>query len=192
MQYAANKGTKFALEISRITKSTWGATYKQTRNLFNAVVTMRMDYMTIVWHRPTKHERPPASLSKLETAQRTAMNSILETFHTTTSSLEIDTSLLPAHLRLHKKILQSMTRMQTTQENHPIHQTIKRATNSTSGRHISTLEYLTRSFPELIKPLEIIKPYACPPWWTRVVKEPSQISLPLARLMGFYSRRAEP
>src|SRR5579859_2121737 len=122
---------------------------------------MRMDYAAIVRHRPTKHERPPASLSKLETAQRTAMKAILGMFHTTTtSSMEIDTSLLPAHLRLRKKILQSMTRMQTMQENHPIHQTIKRATNSTSGRHISTLEYLTRSFPELIKPLEIIKPYA--------------------------------
>src|SRR5579859_4950714 len=154
---------------------------------------MRMDYAAIVRHRPTKHERPPASLSKLETAQRTAMKAILGMFHTTTtSSMEIDTSLLPAHLRLRKKILQSMTRMQTMQENRPIHQTIKRATNSTSGRHISTLKYLTRSFHELIQPLEIIKPYACPPWWTRVVKEPSQISLPLARLMGFYSRRAEP
>jgi len=56
--------------------------------------------------------------------------------------------------------------MQTAQEKHPIHQTIKRATNSRSGRHISTFEYLTRSFPELIKPLEMIKPYACPPQWT--------------------------
>src|SRR5579859_4216906 len=79
---------------------------------------------------------------------------------TTTSAMEIDTSLLPAHLRLRRKILQSMARMQTTQENHPIHQTIKRAMSSTSGRHISTLEYLTRSFPELVKPLETIKPYA--------------------------------
>jgi ribonuclease HI len=126
-----------------------------------------MDYAAIVWHRPTKHERPPASLSKLETAQRTAMKAILGAFRTTTtSSMEIDTSLLPAHLRLREKILQSMTRMQTAQEKHPIHQTITRATNSTSGRHISTLEYLTRSFPELVKPLEIIKPYARPPWWT--------------------------
>src|SRR5579859_7369154 len=161
IQYATNKGTKFALAISRIAKSTWGATYVPTRTLFNAVVAARMDYAAIVWHRPTKHGRPPASLSKLETAQRTAMKAILGAFcTTTTSAMEIDTSLLPAHLRLRRKILQSMARMQTTQENHPIHQTIKRAMSSTSGRHISTLEYLTRSFPELVKPLETIKPYA--------------------------------
>src|SRR5579859_3718453 len=94
IQYAANKGTKFALTISRIAKSTWGASYIQTRNLFNAVIAMRMDYAAIVWHRPTKHKRPLASLSKLETAQRTAMKAT-----TTTSAMEIDTSLLPTHLR---------------------------------------------------------------------------------------------
>src|SRR5579859_4453829 len=90
--------------------------------------------------------------------------------------MEIDTSLLPTHLRLCKKILQSMTRMQTVQENHPIYQTIKRAMNSRSGRHISTLEYLTRSFPELVKPLEVIKPYARPPWWTPPPLKPKQPS----------------
>jgi hypothetical protein len=96
IQYAANKGTKFALAISRIAKSTWGSTYKHTRDLFNAVVSVRMDYVAIVWHRPTKHERPQASLSKLETAQRTAMKAILGMFRTTTTlSMEIDTSFLP-------------------------------------------------------------------------------------------------
>src|SRR5579859_4200733 len=105
IQYAANKGTKFALAISRIAKSTLGATYVQTRTLFSAVVAARMDYAAIVWHRPTKHEQPPASLSKLETAQRTAMKAILGAFRTTTTSaMEIDTSLLPAHLRLRRKI----------------------------------------------------------------------------------------
>jgi len=86
IQYATNKGTKFALAISRIAKSTWGATYVPTRTLFNAVVAARMDYAAIVWHRPTKHGRPPASLSKLETAQRTAMKAILGAFRTTTTS----------------------------------------------------------------------------------------------------------
>src|SRR5438477_12740651 len=52
VQYAAKKGTKFALAISRIAKSTWGATYRQTRTLFTSVVAARIDYAAIVWHRP--------------------------------------------------------------------------------------------------------------------------------------------
>src|SRR5579859_5387255 len=95
--------------------------------------------------------------------------------------MEIDTSLLPTYLRLHKKILQSMTCMQTVQENHPIYQTIKRATNSRSGRHISTLEYLARSFPELVKPLEVIKPYARPPWWTPSFETETAINKKVAK-----------
>jgi len=166
IQYAANKGMKFALALSRIAKSTWGATYRQLRTLFNTIVATRMDYAAIVWHRPTKRGQTITS-DKVEAAQRTAMKAILGTFRTTTTSaLEIDSFLLPTHLRLRKKVLQSYTCMQTTQEKHPIHQVIKRANNSKSKVHLTTLEYLARSYPEFVNnPLETIKPYARPPWW---------------------------
>ena len=170
VQQIAKKGSKFALAISRITKSTWGATYQQTRTLFTTVVAPRMDYAAIIWHRPRKYgqmNRPP-QLSKLESAQRTAMKAILGAFRTTaTSALEVETCLLPAHLRLSNKILQSFTRMQTTAAKHPIQPCIQQAINSKSQHYVSPLEYIARSFPNYAaEPLETILPYARPPWWT--------------------------
>jgi len=79
IQHAAKKGTRFALAISRIAKSTWGASYRQTRMLFTSVVAARIDYAAIVWHRPKQegHTSPSAQISKIESAQRTAMKAIL-------------------------------------------------------------------------------------------------------------------
>ena len=151
VQYAAKKGIKFALAISRIAKSTWGATYRQTRMLFISVVAARIDYAAIVWHRPKQegHTSPSAQISKVETAQRTAMKAILGAFRTTaTASLEVETSLEPAHLRIRSKVLRAYTRMQTAPPTNPISSAIKRAKSSTSKVHITALEYLTRTFPQ--------------------------------------------
>jgi hypothetical protein len=153
IQHAAKKGTKFALAISRITKSTWGATYQQSRMLFNSVVAPRMDYAAIVWHRPKKEGNmtQSAQLSKIETAQRTAMKAILGAFRTTsTPALEIETSLQPPHLRIRRKVLQAFIRMQTTPQEHPIASAIRRAQTSKSKVHITTLEYIARTFPQYV------------------------------------------
>jgi len=169
VEYAAKKGAKFALAMSRIAKSTWGTTYQQTRNLFTAVAVPRMDYAAIIWHRPTEYGKThrPGQLSKLEAAQRTAMRAILGAFSTTaTSALEVETAMLPTHLRLRNKVLQTFTRMQTSPSSHPIHQCLRRAVGSRSKKYISVLEYITRAFPEYaISDLETIVPYVRPPWW---------------------------
>jgi len=44
IQYVAKMGSKFALAISRVARSTWGAHYRYVRQLFTAVVAPRMDY----------------------------------------------------------------------------------------------------------------------------------------------------
>ena len=79
------------------TKSTWDATYRQTRVLFTFVVAPRMDYAAIVWHRPKKegHALQSTQLTKMETAQRTAMKAILGFCTTAASSLEIELTLEP-------------------------------------------------------------------------------------------------
>jgi ribonuclease HI len=170
IQHVTKKGTKFALAISRISKCTWGATYRQTRTLFTSVVAPRIDYAAIVWHRPKieGHFTPSAQLTKIESAQRTAMKAILGVFRTTaTSAMEIETSLEPAHLRIRKKVLKSYTRMQTAPDTHPINRIIRRAKLSKSNKHITGFEYLARTFPQYTSmPVETIKPFIRPPWWT--------------------------
>jgi hypothetical protein len=106
------------------------------------------------------------SAAKLESGQRTAMKAILGTFRTTaTSALQIETSLLPTHLRLRYRALQSWTRMQTAPETHPINAAIKRAMSSQSNVSITLLEHLARTFPKYATPIETIKPHPVPPWW---------------------------
>ena len=94
------------------------------------------------------------------------MKAILGTFRTTaTSALQIETSLIPTHLRLRHRVLQSWTRMQTAPETHPINAAIQRAKTSRSNHCISLLEHLARTFPKYASPTETIKPYPFPPWW---------------------------
>ena len=76
-----------------------GTTYQATRRLFTSVVAPRIDYATIVWHRPAKYGLPsrPPQLSKLESAQRTAMKAVLGSLRTTaTTALEVESGLMPA------------------------------------------------------------------------------------------------
>lgn len=92
------KGTKFALAIAGIAKSTWGAKFKHLRRLFTAVAAPRMDYAAIIWHRPGDNRTAPTQtqVRKLSTVQRQIMRAITGCFHTTpTSALEAETGLPP-------------------------------------------------------------------------------------------------
>ena len=138
--------------------------------LFTSVVAPRMDYAAIIWHRPSAQGNMdrPGQLGKLEEAQRTAMKAVLRTFRTTaTSALEIESSLYPTHLRLRSKILKSLSHMQTYPPTNPIQSSIQRAARSQSKVHITTLEYMTRTFPQYkSSTIETIHPHPKPPWWT--------------------------
>ena len=88
------------------------------------------------------------------------MKAILGAFRTTaTASLEVETSLEPAYLRIRSKVLRTYTRMQTAPPTNPISATVKRAKSSTSNVHITALEYLARTFPQHSQGIEIIKPF---------------------------------
>jgi len=168
IQYAAKKGTQFALAISRITNCTRGPVFQQARTLFTSVAAPRMDYAAIVWYQPfqgTKTLNRQPTVAKLESAQQIAMKAILGTFRTTaTSALQIETSLIPTHLRLRYRVLQSWTRMQTAPETHPINAAIQRAKTSRSNHCISLLEHLAKTFLKYASPTETIKPYPFSPW----------------------------
>ena len=168
IQHATKKGSKFSHAMSRITKTTWGTSYQQTRRLFTAVVAPRIDYSAIIWYRPARYGYPyrPAQLSKLESAQRTAMKAVLSTFRTTpTTALEVESGLMPPHLRLQSRILRSYTCFATLPPTNPVNACLTRASTSTSHTHISPLEYLSRTFPDYSGSMETIRPYVRPPWW---------------------------
>jgi ribonuclease HI len=180
--HATKRGTNLAIAMNGIAKATRGPHFKYTRQLFTTVVAPTTDHAAIVWYRPGKNgTQNTTQLTSLRTVQRLAMKAITGCFRTTpTDALEYETDLLPPHLRLKCKILQSLTRMQTLPPDHPVK---RQLSNITHARTMpltfpSTLEHLVRTFPEYAtEPLETIIPYAIPPWWEPSIQvhlEPSK------------------
>lgn len=48
--------TKQSLALSKVTTSTWGATFSKARHIYSAVVRPAMSYGSTVWHSPPKHK----------------------------------------------------------------------------------------------------------------------------------------
>ena len=164
------KGTKYALAIAGIAKSSWGPSFKHLRQLFTAVAAPRMDYAAIIWHRPKDTRTAPtmAQLQALSSVQGRIMRAITGCFRTTAiTAMEHETALLSPQWRLTNKILRTITRMATTATNHPIHALITRAAKHGSPPYLSNIENLIKNYPQYIQPgLEHISPYIRPPWWS--------------------------
>ena len=164
------KTTKYALAIAGIAKSRWGPEFKCLRRLFTAVAAPRMDYAAIIWHRPedTQIASSTSQLMALSSVQGRIMRAITGCFRTTAiTAMEHETALAPPKWRLIDKILQTATRMATTETNHPIQAWIKRAIKHGGPPHMSNLGNLVKHYPEYIQPdkMEHISAYIRPPWW---------------------------
>ena len=164
------KGTKYALAIAGIAKSSWGPSFKHLRQLFTAVAAPRMDYGAIVWHRPQDTRTAPTTsqLQTLSSVQGRIMRAITGCFRTTAiTAMEHETALLSPEWRITNKILRTITRMATTAINHPIHAWITRAAKHGGPPYLSNIENLIKHYPQYIQPgLEHISPYIRPPWWS--------------------------
>ncbi|KAI3040862.1 hypothetical protein CBS147352_9731 [Aspergillus niger] len=95
------------------------------RQLYQACVTPILDYASTVWHNPL---RDKIHLRLLETVQRTALIRILSAFRTvSTAALEVESYILPTHLRLKQRGQIVAARFSTLPDDHPVHQVIRRA-----------------------------------------------------------------
>ena len=173
LQYAVRKGTTAALGLSSIGKSTWGAPFRYIRQLFQSVVTTRLDYAAIIWHRPRPDGSAAASVQarKLTTVQRLGMKAILGCHHTTpTVAMEVESGIQPTWLRLQTKVLTAATRMQFLDNKHPIKQWLAKARKKTRNqrakiKYLSNLENIAQQFRTILKrPNKEIKPFEQAPW----------------------------
>ena len=94
VQRAVKRATSASMAIGRLRQ----LRPAQMRQLYQACVVPRMDYPSTVWHNPAKNKW---QITALNTVQRPAMIKILSAFRTVaTQALEVETFLLPTHLRL--------------------------------------------------------------------------------------------
>jgi hypothetical protein len=177
MENAVKTGTKAALALSRIGKSTWGASYECLRRLYQATVASRIDYGALIWHRPNAkgNAESSASMRKFSTIQRIAMKATLGCYRTApTAAMEVESGLQPPWIRLQTKVLKAAVRLQSLAPTHPIKRWIQRCkreirkagTRKTRKLvHCSPIESLMTQFPEIagVQLLETT-PSTRPPW----------------------------
>lgn len=146
---------------------------EQMRQLYQACVAPIVDYASTVWHNPL---RDKTHLRTLGTVQRTALIRILSAFKTvSTPALEVETHLLPAHLRLKQRAQIVAARLSTLPKDHPGHAVVVRAatrsTHTATGPRLPLAETLRTMDLTRLQALETINPTPQPPWRTPVFTE---------------------
>ncbi|KAL3246539.1 hypothetical protein ABHI18_012698 [Aspergillus niger] len=153
---------------------------EQMRQLYQTCVTPSLDYASTVWHNPLRdkiHRR------LLETVQRTALIQILSAFRTiSTAALEVESYILPTHLRLKQRGQIVAARLSTLPDDNPVHQVISRAKERStyigSGARFPLAETLRTMNLGRLQALETIDPKPLAPWrsqpFTEIEIEPDR------------------
>ena len=138
----------------------------QMRQLYQACVVPRMDYASTVWYNPSKNKW---QITALNTVQRPAMIKILSAFRTAaTQALEVETYLLPTHLRLAQRAKDVVTNLMTLPETHPIARSLNRAIKLRSHPKHTARTPIQRAVKTLsedqLEAVEAINTCPSPPW----------------------------
>lgn len=143
------------------------------RQLYQACVAPIVDYASTVWHNPLKDK---THLRSLRTVQRTALIRILSAFKTASATaLEIESYMLPTHLRLKHRAQILAARLSTLPHDHPARTVVERA--KIRSRHIGLghrfplAETLRTMDLDRLQALETIDPRPQPPWQTPAFME---------------------
>ncbi|TPR10125.1 hypothetical protein CAN33_0054905 [Aspergillus niger] len=116
VQKAVKRATKVNIALSGLRH----LRPEQMRQLYQACVTPIIDYASTVWQNPL---RDKIHLRFLETVQRTALIRILSAVRTvSTAALEVESHILPTHLRLKQRGQIVSARLRTLPDDHPIHE----------------------------------------------------------------------
>lgn len=161
LAHVRGKGSKWAMQIKRLTRPTWGLTPKGARKLYISVALPRIMYGIDVWCTPIHGRNARGSrkgsvnfIKKLTTTQRAGALAVTGGFRTTpTDTLDAHTALLPMEQRVQKICYKAITRMATLPALHPLHKIVKRSARSQVKRHCSPLHALTGIYG--INPSEI-------------------------------------
>ena len=106
------KGTKYALMIAEIAKSSWGLSFKHLWQLFTVVAALRINYAAIIWHTPqdTQTASTTAQLQAISSIQDRIMRAITGCFRTTAiTAIEHETALFSSQWHFTNTILRTIT-----------------------------------------------------------------------------------
>ena len=148
--HAIEKGAKWAAQICRIARPSWGVTPKYARRLFISVALLRIMYGADLWCHPMQGERSGMKIrgsakvqKQLVTLQRAGAIAITGGLRTSpTDSLDTTSFLLPVSLLVDKTCHRALTRMATLPKEHPLHLLVRKNASRRVKRHRAPLHTL--------------------------------------------------
>jgi ribonuclease HI len=168
LAYVIGKGEKWAAQITRVARPTWGLTPGAARRIYQGVAIPRILYGIDIWCTPTQKvtrgkvtQGPVAAIAKLVSTQRAGAIAITGGFRTSPSdSLDAHASLLPIHLKIGRQQHNAATRLATLPSTHPLHKTIRRAFNCQPKSHKAPMHQLAAclgSPPDDIEEIPVVR-----------------------------------
>jgi ribonuclease HI len=166
LAHVHGKGSKWAMQIRRLTRPTWGLTPKGARKLYVSMALPRIMYGINVWCSPLHGKNVKGSrkrsvnfIKKLTTVQRAGALAITGGFRMSpTDTLDAHVALLPMELRMQKVCHAAITHMATLPVEHPLHSLVKRSAKRQIKRHHLPLHTLTSIFNICPSKIEEIPP----------------------------------
>ena len=160
--HALGKGTKWAMQIKRLARPTWGITPKYARKLYSSVAIPRALYAVDVWSSTARgsaqNRKANAKVIKqLTTIQRAGAIAITGGLRSSpTDALDASAFLLPAELTIDKWCHRALVRMAMLPAGHPLHKIVASKNARKAKRHKSPLTHLLARYGYNIKSFEKI------------------------------------
>ena len=185
--YTIEKGTKWATQIRRISRPSWGITPKYARRLYISVALPRIMYGADLWCHPMQGERNETKIKgsakvqkHLVTLQRAGSIAITGGLRTSpTDSLNAASYLLPVPLLVDKICYRALTRLAMLPPGHPLFPLVRKNASGRVKRHRAPLHILLSLYKLNPTLVEKIPPTARNP--EQVGKLPFNIRVPKDR-----------
>ena len=160
--HAIEKGSKWAAQIKRIARPSWGITPKYARRLYISVTLPRILYGAEAWCGPsgdkdkgTKNIGTAKVIGQIMTIQRSGALAITGALRTSpTDTLNACAFLLPATKMIERWCHRAVVRLATVPPEHPLHKPVKLSKSRNTKRHrtpIHALFHDTTFYPKLIE-----------------------------------------
>ena len=144
-----------SMALTKISTSTWGATFTKARQVYSAVVRPVMTYGSTVWHMPKEVKKSKTSTSKLSVMQNNCLRIITGAFKATPIPvLEAETYIAPIDVHLDTLQAQARHRLRAGGQSKG-----KRLQKSTPGELKNTWAKNLLIDAKIVQP-----PKAHPPW----------------------------
>ena len=152
--HAVKKGMKWAMQIRRIARPSWGITPKYARCLYTCIALLRILYVADIWCIMAHGERTEKRImglakttSLMVSIQRAGALAITGGLRTSpTDMLNVHVHLLPVSMLVNKWCHGALTRMAALPKEHPLYKIMKSRRLGKTKRHKGLLHHLMKWF----------------------------------------------